>query len=468
MRRFLTGIVALLALASNVLAAGQVQVTPSNMNGWRGGTYSPYGANSTAWYLGTKLGIQHIGKGAVWLYTGAADGIAFVETTNYKGTRVSEVGRMTYHTYTALGLQNVAAILSLHIDVTGDGNGDLWFMYSPEFNSLAIPRNTWAPWETTQGVWWCDKYGAGERRRLGEWMDFLAAHNATIDTVRIQAGTWDRNSAMYWFNSWFGADMVISRAVPSGDVSFDFEPDSPKPNPGGGEMPKPGTIPEGTISAQKVEDPGFYIRDGKPVGDLKKLGGIYMMAAPDRYVPILFLGNWTLREAISQRPGLGNPDEQFSQGGSFRLGGVPFYIPPNRKNVWSAYHYHDNTEHRLDVPVGLFKVKEVYTVLNTLGGCRGGDHLFIEFHGSLGAKHRVELIGDRDVRDWNTFAYTNEVDAPTQPVWTRGPVRLDSQRFVLPAAFQDQQLQYITIIDRGSNQNCQRAILVGMTAKMAN
>lgn len=471
MRRFLTGIVTFLALASNILAAGHVLVTPSNMNGWRGGTYSPYGQNSAGWYLGTKLGVQHIGKGAVWFYTGAADGIAFVETSNYKGTRVSEVDRLSYRTFTATGLQNIAPILSIHVDTTGDGNGDVWFMYSPEFNCLSVPRGAWATWETTNGVWWNDKNGSADRRTIAQWLKHYSG--ATIDTVRVQAGTWDRAASIFWFNSWLGADIVASTASPSGDVTFDFEPDSPNP---GGVVPSPGTIPDVVITAHKIQDPQYYVSDGKVVGDPKRAGGPYAPSSAENYIPILFLGNWTLKEAISQRPGMGNPDQQFSQGGSFRLGGVPFYIPPNRKNVWSAYHYWDNSEHRLTVPVGLFQVREVYSVLNTLGGCRARDHMFIEFRGALGAVHRVELIGDRDVRDWNTHAYTNEVIVPTRPVWTRGPVRLDSQRFILPAVFQQQQLQSIVIIDKGSNgscemfhtRGCQRALLVGLTAKIAN
>jgi len=98
----------------------------------------------------------------------------------------------------------------------------------------------------------------------------------------------------------------------------------------------------------------------------------------------------------------------------------------------------------------------------------------VEFRGSAGAFHKVELVANRDIRDWHKRDGDN-IRPPSHAVWSKPisnhqghspcEMRLDSQFFALPAEFAKQELQSVTIVDRGSSKS-QRVFVVGVTVKI--
>jgi hypothetical protein len=92
------------------------------------------------------------------------------------------------------------------------------------------------------------------------------------------------------------------------------------------------------------------------------------------------------------------------------------------------------TGHRqLTIPVGVYGVTSVFTVLNTMWGWAGPTaYLDITFNGSNGAKKTVPLVGNVNVRDYNNDGNTNTIDnTSTIQVWDNGlGQRLDRQEYL--------------------------------------
>jgi hypothetical protein len=157
--------------------------------------------------------------------------------------------------------------------------------------------------------------------------------------------------------------------------------------------------------------------------------------------------------------------------GSQNFGGVPFAIPDGPNNYWAgaaAANFGPGAV-SLTVPVGVFGVTAVFTVLNTMWGWAGPTpYLFITFTGSKGATWTVGLVGNVKVRDYNQDGNTNTIDnTSTVQVWDNGlGQRLDRQEYILPEAFASQELTSVTITDtgdEGNGTNGSRAVLAALT-----
>jgi hypothetical protein len=157
--------------------------------------------------------------------------------------------------------------------------------------------------------------------------------------------------------------------------------------------------------------------------------------------------------------------------GTQNLGGVPFAIPAGQNNYWAgaaAADFGPGTVN-LTIPVGVYGVTSVFTVLNSMWGWPGPKaYLFITFNGSRGATKTAELVGNVNVRDYNQDDNTNTIDnTSTVQVWNNGMgQRLDRQEYILPAAFAGQELISVTITDTGNEgegTNGSRAILAALT-----
>jgi hypothetical protein len=163
--------------------------------------------------------------------------------------------------------------------------------------------------------------------------------------------------------------------------------------------------------------------------------------------------------------GIPNPDT-FPTGNQ-NLGGVPMAIPTGPNNVWLGAVVADcgagNVS--LAIPVGVTDVTSVFTLLNTFWGQPGpASYLFITFTGSGGATATQPLVGDVNVRNYNSGGETQTINnTGTVQVWTNGEgQRLDRQEYILPAAFASQVLTSVTITDTG-NENFSRAMFSGLT-----
>jgi len=485
MKRLLA--VFVLVLMTFVAMAQEVLVTPSNHNGWTFSIVTPNKTSSARWYIGYNQGVNHIGNGALWLYTGNNDSVVYARNTNLKGTKVADIGKLRYRTYTAGVLKNIAPQLVLRIDITGDGKGDVSLFYEPSFQGN-IPRNQWVEWNTLSGKWWADKSGIGDLRTLDSWLREYNT-NAVVDYVQIQAGTWtDPNSVWGW--SWLGVDVVDSVVGLGQDLVYNFELDPEAPQQKPQVKPIGDTIiinPFIVVNPIIINDPVFYINLGEKVNEKPKVKSAEESKPPQKepeqdpykvgdsmYVPLLFNGNTNLTKILSQIGEVGNPDKNLTAGGAFKFGGVPFYIPKERDNVWDALAYKDESEHKLAVKAGLQGATEVHTIMNLTVWGKERTDLFIEFRGSAGAYHKVDLVPDRDVRDWHKRTNDNIV-SPSHVVWSRPlnthtghqpcEVRLDAQFFKLPDEFANQELTSVTIVDRGGKKSY-RVFVVGVTVKI--
>jgi hypothetical protein len=153
------------------------------------------------------------------------------------------------------------------------------------------------------------------------------------------------------------------------------------------------------------------------------------------------------------------------------FGGVPFAIPAGNNNYWAgaaAANFGPGTV-SITIPVGVFGVTSVFTVLNSMWGWAGPTpYLFITFNGSNGVTWTKGLVGNVNVRDYNQDGNTNTIDnTSTVQVWDNGlGQRLDRQEYILPAAFANQELTSVTITDtgnEGNGTNGSRAVLAALT-----
>jgi hypothetical protein len=117
------------------------------------------------------------------------------------------------------------------------------------------------------------------------------------------------------------------------------------------------------------------------------------------------------------------------------------------------------------IPVGVYGVSDVYSLMNTLWGQGGpSSYASITFNGSAGTSYTYNLVGNRDIRDYNQNSWTNSINNTTTiQIFNNGiGQRLDRQRFALPAAFLTQTLDTVVIRDTGRS-NFQRVFLAGLT-----
>jgi hypothetical protein len=156
---------------------------------------------------------------------------------------------------------------------------------------------------------------------------------------------------------------------------------------------------------------------------------------------------------------------QFPEGDNLQLGGVPFDIPAGGLNVWSAGP--GNTT--ITVPVGIFGVDKVHTLINTGWGQPGpNSYAAIEFIATGGLMFTYALIGNADIRDhlygfWtNSINNTSTINVFTSTGGLGSQVRLDKQEFDLPAAFLNETLTSIRFTDTGG-EFLQRMIVEGIT-----
>jgi hypothetical protein len=144
--------------------------------------------------------------------------------------------------------------------------------------------------------------------------------------------------------------------------------------------------------------------------------------------------------------------------------GVPFQLSDKGAYMW--YAQEGPNPRVAEIPVSVFGVREVHTLINSYNGAEGPRSLAsIEFVGTQDAHHKVELIGNDDIRDHHeNDRYTNKIDGKTTiEVFNSGHgQRLDKQRFVLPDEFHDQTLISVRLTDTGA-RGIQRIFLAGLT-----
>jgi hypothetical protein len=143
--------------------------------------------------------------------------------------------------------------------------------------------------------------------------------------------------------------------------------------------------------------------------------------------------------------------------GHVTFGGVPFFIPPGGNNEWAIGEsvLYDGVTSVLDIKAHAFGTRTVYTLISTYWGQPVGGCMSIEFFGTKGAYASWDLVGNRDIRDWNLYpGYPTQINGTTTTqVHTiadgrnGNPDVIDMQRFDLPQDFESQTLDLIRITD---------------------
>jgi len=143
---------------------------------------------------------------------------------------------------------------------------------------------------------------------------------------------------------------------------------------------------------------------------------------------------------------------------------VPFQLSKDGAYMW--YAQEGANPRVLEIPVSVFGVREVHTLINSYNGADGSRSLAsIEFLGTHDAHHQIELVGNDDIRDHHeNDRYTNKINGKTTiEVFNTGSgQRLDKQRLVLPPQFHDKTLISVRLTDNGA-RGIQRIFLAGLT-----
>lgn len=148
--------------------------------------------------------------------------------------------------------------------------------------------------------------------------------------------------------------------------------------------------------------------------------------------------------------------------GSQTLDGKPFSL----NNSWFS-HIADkrNASVSLNIPVNVYGVESVYTLINTVWGqSYPNTYAFLEFFGSDNGYLRVDLYGNKHIRDYSNSRWTNSLDSNlAKEIWSNGTgLRLDMQTFVLPPTFSDELLLSVKLTDNGAWE-FQRSFIEGVT-----
>lgn len=161
-------------------------------------------------------------------------------------------------------------------------------------------------------------------------------------------------------------------------------------------------------------------------------------------------------------------NEETSPAGPRILAGVPFLIPDGAKRFWDAGTPMRGAQPAtLTIPVNLAGISKAFFLMNTLWGQPGPEsYLGVAFAGDRGGRFEKKLIGGVDVRDYNRGVYTNTINGTSsRPAFENGRgQRMDLLEVDLPADFQKQQLQTITVTDTG-RYGFQRAVLWAVTVE---
>jgi hypothetical protein len=208
----------------------------------------------------------------------------------------------------------------------------------------------------------------------------------------------------------------------------------------------------------------------------------------DLFVPIGFRGNVNFAEIFHDIPS--NPRyEPISKGGSFVLGGVPFFTDPE-KQVWFAGLADDLSGSLLSEPKNktprtatlklevprLKNLKRLYTLMNTYWGDSVRSRLEVQVNFESGKRFVKPMLGNVDVRDFylEPGPYPKKVSGTTRMVWRRtdtfgtlGDIVLDMQEINVPQEFWQETVSSVVIVDTGAFMQ-QRVFVVGVTAQVGD
>jgi len=119
-------------------------------------------------------------------------------------------------------------------------------------------------------------------------------------------------------------------------------------------------------------------------------------------------------------------------GGTVTIGGVDQELAKTAQGRTGAMLVVNDTR---TVPIGVFGVREVYTLINSTVGVINELNGKVEFFGTGGAYQSFDLIQGVNIRDHYNGSYNNIATGLNGTVSYSTGVRFDQQKFVLDSAF---------------------------------
>jgi hypothetical protein len=170
----------------------------------------------------------------------------------------------------------------------------------------------------------------------------------------------------------------------------------------------------------------------------------------------------------------------WSDGGAY----APLYPSSNRTLAGVPFAFQSNTagsnvlipegDHQyVHIPVDVFGVSTVYTLINVCGGLDGYNIGSLTFSGSGGSSYTIDLVVGRNIRDHYYGGFTNTTTDPmtTQAVFginSPGHSHYDMQTIRLPSSFEGETLNEILFYGNpwpGGVPGSGAALLAGATVE---
>lgn len=96
--------------------------------------------------------------------------------------------------------------------------------------------------------------------------------------------------------------------------------------------------------------------------------------------------------------------------GNVILGNVPFQLSIQGNSSWNANVGLGPNPRTVLIPIQLYRVKDIYALVNTLWGSPSGMHARIVLQFSDGTTQIKDLQGNSDIRDFRQNFYTNTIN----------------------------------------------------------
>ena len=160
-------------------------------------------------------------------------------------------------------------------------------------------------------------------------------------------------------------------------------------------------------------------------------------------------------------------------------GDVQFKVDSAGNNYWNSIHQAGlqdvpgggfGTAATVEFAVNSYGVRSGYSLIGTYWGSSSPSaKASIEFFGTNGAYYKKNLVGNVDIRDWNHFIYTNDINGTTTVnvlnYYSPGTHRMDMQEYSLPEIFATETLTSIRLTDQRVGQNL---FLAGLALRGTN
>lgn len=145
--------------------------------------------------------------------------------------------------------------------------------------------------------------------------------------------------------------------------------------------------------------------------------------------------------------------------GTSSWNGIDFQL---QEDMWGLNVVHNPGS--ADIDVNVTGATAVYTLMNTAWGSYGSVNGKLEFFGSGGAYHSMDLTQGINIRDHFNGGFNNIIDGvnAVSAFTSPGGARLDMQIFFLPVAFQAQTLTSVRFLSWGGSPSGS-PFMAGMT-----